>query len=145
MAAHFSEEQFAAISGQPLPKKAKYRAVPVIVTLGDEIHEAKAAKAAGITGTRFASKAEARRYLELVMLTRAGQISELELQPRFDLHALDGTKVARYNADFRYYDRSAKRVIVEDVKGGRATRTAVYSMKKKLLAAEHGVEIREVG
>lgn len=149
MSARLSEAQYAALSGMPISKPSKYRAVPVIVTEAGDVYEAKAAKANQITGRRFASKAEARRYLELKMLERAGQISELECQPRFELHALDGSKLAVYLGDFKFYDRREKCLVVEDVKGargrGRGTRTAVYELKRKLVRGEYGVDIREVG
>lgn len=141
MSARLSEAQYAALSGMPISKPSKYRAVPVIVTEAGDVYEAKAAKANQITGRRFASKAEARRYLELKMLERAGQISELECQPRFELHALDGSKVASYLADFRYLERSTRTVVVEDFKG---VATQIYRLKKKLVEAEHSITIREV-
>ena len=146
MSARLSDAEFAALTGSTSrsQKPSKYHAVPVIVTEAGEMLEAKAAAANGITGTRFASRAEGRRYLELRMLVLAGQASDLECQPVFPIHALDGSKVAVYRADFRYYDRQAKRAIVEDVKS-KPTRTATYVLKRKLVEAEYGVEIRELG
>lgn len=93
-----------------------------------------------IDGFRFASKAEARRYSELLLLQRAGEISELELQPPFPL-VVNGVKVATYIADFRYRCKYTDPLIVEDVKG---MSTPVYRLKKKLVLALHGVEITEV-
>ena len=43
-----------------------------------------------IDGIAFDSKAEARRYAELKLLERAGEIKDLELQPKYRL--LDGFK-----------------------------------------------------
>jgi hypothetical protein len=68
----------------------------------------------------------------------------LECQPKFEIHALDGTKVGSYRADFRFYDRASKMAVCEDVKGGRATQTEAYRLRKRLVEAEHGVTIREV-
>lgn len=144
MSARLSESAYAALTGQRSVKPSKYRAVPVVIAADGVVYEAKAAKANGITGRRFASKAEARRYNELRMLELAGQIAELECQPRFEIHALDGTRVGKFSADFRYFDRSTKRVVVEDVKGGKATRTEAYLLRKRLVEAEHSVTIREV-
>jgi hypothetical protein len=146
MSTRLSESAYAELTGNRsvTPKRSKYHAIPVVVTEGGEVYEAKAAKANGIKGQRFASKAEARRYLELKVMERTGQISELVCQPRFDIHALDGSKVAFYRADYRYYERATRRMVVEDVKGGKATATATYRLKKKLVEAEHGVTIREV-
>ena len=45
-----------------------------------------------VDGIRFASKREARRYLELKLLQKAGHISDLELQPRFRLMSASTTR-----------------------------------------------------
>jgi hypothetical protein len=101
-----------------------------------------------VHGFRFASKSEARRYHELLLLGIAGEIRDLELQPRFDLHVAD-VRVATYVADFRYQERRGIdtvfgcdrwRDVIEDRKG---MKTPVYRMKKKHFEAEYGVQIRE--
>ena len=100
-------------------------------------------------GFRFASKAEARRYGELLLLGMAGEIRNLELQPRFPL-LVGGVKVGDYVADFRYQERLGSNTVngdpvwhdvVEDVKG---VRTPVYRMKAKHMQAQYGITIREV-
>lgn len=80
-------------------------------------------------GIEFASKKEAKRYLDLKVLLRAGQISDLELQPKFPL-VVSGKKVCTYVADFAYTENRKR--IVEDVKG---VKTPVYRLKRKLLLA----------
>lgn len=95
-----------------------------------------------IDGRRFDSKKEAKRYCELKLLEASGQIRLLECQPRFAIE-IDGHKITTYVADFAYVDTKAGRVI-EDVKGGSATKTPVYRLKKKLVEAVYGIEIREV-
>lgn len=114
----------------PYQRRAKYAAVPTVVN-----------------GFRFASKAEARRFQELLLLGMAGQIRNLELQPRFPL-VVDGERIAVYVGDFRYdemiygpaYD--SRRDVVEDVKG---MRTPVYILKRKLFQAQHpSITFREV-
>lgn len=97
-----------------------------------------------VDGVVFDSKAEADRWLELKLLHRAGRISCLIRQPEFPI-TVNGCTVARYIADFEYRDLDGKR-IVEDLKGGAkgGTRTAVYRLKRKLVAAIHGIEITEV-
>ena len=90
-----------------------------------------------VDGITFDSKKEARRYGQLKMLVSAGQISELKLQPRFDL-IVNGKKCGFYKADFDYIE-AGKRVI-EDVKG---MKTPVYNLKKKLVKAIYGVDIFE--
>lgn len=100
------------------------------------------AKPTVVDNIRFASKAEAKRYGELKVLERAGEIRELELQPRYDLSAW-GQKIARYIADFRYKDRrdNFRNWVVEDVKG---VKTPVYQLKKKLMAVQYGITITEI-
>ena len=93
-----------------------------------------------VDGITFASKAEARRYGHLKMLERAGTIHDLELQPRFTL-LVNKIKVATYVADFRYRFVGVSLPVVEDVKG---VQTAVYKLKKKMLAAQDGIIITEV-
>ena len=93
-----------------------------------------------LDGHRFASKAEARRYSELVLLARIGEITDFELQPRYPL-VVEGQKIATYVGDFRY--QRDGRTIVEDVKSP-ASRTPVYRLKAKLLRALHGIEIVEI-
>lgn len=101
-----------------------------------------------VDGITFASKREAKRFQELKLLERAGEIYALTLQPVFELRAApicqeDGPiPVAKYVGDFAYTDKTHHRVI-EDVKSA-ATRTQIYLLKKKLMKANYGIEIREV-
>jgi hypothetical protein len=91
-----------------------------------------------IDGHTFASKAEANRYQHLKLLEKAGQITNLSLQPRYALD-VGGVHICNYIADFRYWDEGGR--VVEDVKG---VRTPVYKLKKKLMLACHGIVIKEV-
>lgn len=95
-----------------------------------------------VNGIRFDSKKEAERYEQLLLLERVGQITGLELHPRYALYALaqDGTvtKVADYIPDFRYVENG--RTVVEDVKG---VRTPVYRLKKRWMLAQYGITILE--
>ena len=80
----------------------------------------------------FDSIAESRRYKELVLLERAGQIRDLELQPKFLLQEgfKKNGKTYRpiyYVADFMYW--GGNKMIVEDVKG---IETDVFKLKHKL-------------
>jgi hypothetical protein len=93
-----------------------------------------------IEGKFFASKKEARRYRELLLLERGGIIADLETQPVFDLD-VNGIHIARYIADFRYRDLERGCIVVEDVKG---VRTEIYKLKARLLKAIHGIEVEEV-
>lgn len=100
-----------------------------------------------IDGITFASKAEAKRYVELKQLQQAGHISELELQPTYELApgvkfsgAARATPALRYRADFRYVDHLGQ-TIVEDVKGQP---TEGYRIKRHLMLAVHRIEVQEV-
>ena len=102
----------------------------------------------GKTQLKFASKAEARRYDTLMLLLKGGAISDLRLQPQYTLREAyttpDGERIRaiRYIADFSY-EKDGK-LVVEDVKGGKATQTRVYGIKKKLMREKFGITITEV-
>lgn len=97
---------------------------------------------------KFDSQKERDYYLMLLDLLKAGEITDLRLQVRINLQegftTPEGKRVRAvdYIADFTYIDREGKKHIV-DVKGGNATKTAVYKLKKKLLA-DKGLYIEEV-
>ena len=55
------------------------------------IHRTKA-KAVRVDGHRFASQKEVRRYAELKRLEKAGDISHLEIHPKFKI-VIDGRTV----------------------------------------------------
>jgi hypothetical protein len=98
-----------------------------------------------LNGKKFDSNKEARRYGELVLLERAGQISNLERQVRFELipsQYRDGKcveRAAHYIADFVYMEDGKK--VVEDTKGFR---TKDYILKRKLMLMVHNIRIKEV-
>lgn len=114
-----------------------------------------------VDGIQFDSKREAARYQELKLLERAGVISFLQRQTKFQLipdqHAPSNavyTKGPRkgqrkpgkllehecsYIADFCYIQNGE--TVVEDAKGYR---TEVYMIKKKLMLERYGIQIREV-
>lgn len=100
-----------------------------------------------VNGISFDSKKEARRYGELLLLERAGNISDLRRQVVFELiprqKTPDGGYMhpVKYIADFVYRDEESGRTVVEDVKGKR---TNVYVIKKKLMLERHGIKIEEV-
>lgn len=96
-------------------------------------------------GVKFDSAKEARRYGELVLLMRAGQIADLRRQVKFQLlppQRVGGRLVERsctYVADFVYKENGE--TVVEDSKGFR---TKDYIIKRKLMLYIHGIEIKEV-
>lgn len=98
-------------------------------------------------GIKFDSRKEANRYEELMLLLKAGEISDLKLQPQFTLQESymtpEGERIRaiRYVADFSYTQGS--RMVVEDVKS-KATATTQYKMKKKLMQERFGISVKEV-
>jgi hypothetical protein len=96
---------------------------------------------------KFDSQKEARRYDALVVMLRAGEITDLKVQPEFTLIEAYTTpegeriRAMRYSADFSY--RQNGEMIVEDVKSP-ATRTRSYLDKRKLMREIHGIDVREV-
>jgi hypothetical protein len=134
-----SAAEYAILTGTP--KRSKFNAKQVIVTEDGVLYDAKAAKANGITGRRFDSKAEGARYVHLRLLEKGGYIRDLECQPKFDLHGCDGSRVAGYRGDFAYMDTATGERVLEDVKG---MTTPLYRLKKKLVESQYGVTIREI-
>jgi hypothetical protein len=90
----------------------------------------------------FDSIAEARRYTELKLLEKGGAITDLQLQPKY-VFEFRGIRIGSYKADFRYKLPHSSTPIVEDVKS-EASKTQMYRLRKRMLRAFHGIELREV-
>lgn len=88
---------------------------------------------------RFDSKMEYQRYLTLKLMQRAGEISDLQRQVRYNLVA-GGIEICTYVADFVYKKQDS--VVVEDAKGFK---TPEYRLKKRLMRDILGIEILETG
>jgi len=86
---------------------------------------------------RFDSKAEMRRYGELCLMRLAGEIRDIEHHPRFVLQDGGRAERIRYTADFMYVRCRDGQVVVEDVKGGRATLTTAFVIRWKLVKRLH--------
>ena len=91
-----------------------------------------------LCGREFASKKECIRAEELTLLEKAGEIYNLEFQPKYVL--CSDPKIT-YTADFRYRDYTNHPdnvIVVEDVKGmlTRDTRTKIAWMQEK-----YGIEV----
>ncbi|MBR5660596.1 MAG: DUF1064 domain-containing protein [Bacteroidales bacterium] len=115
-----------------------------------------------VDGIRFDSKKEAGFYLFLKDGVRKGEISDLRLQVPFELipaiwedaviHLKTRDKVVtrcvqkavHYVADFVFTETATGKEVVVDVKGGKATRTPEYRLKRKMMRALKGIEITEV-
>lgn len=106
-------------------------------------------KSAYMDGVRFDSKKEAARWRELKLKLEVGLIRDLQRQVEFELKVND-VLICKYVADFTYREsvygpefNAWYNETVEDVKS-KATRTALYKLKKTLMFAIHGITIKEV-
>ena len=89
-------------------------------------------------GLRHDSKKEERRWRELGVLLRAGEIRWLARQVRF---ALPGN--TEYRADFVYADKRF-RIKVEDAKSEATRKLQAYRIKVRQMKAIHGITVTEV-
>ena len=94
----------------------------------------------------FDSKREARRYTQLLLLQRAGEITGLTLQVPFVLAPsvkFAGSPRAKpalkYLADFVYSDVRSGCIVVEDVKG---VQTEAFRIKLHLMKSVHGIDVK---
>lgn len=86
----------------------------------------------------FASKREAKRYHYLRLLERAGEISELKCQVRYEvIPKTDKFRAVHYVADFTYRNGFGD-LVVEDAKGFK---TYHFKLKQKLMYHVHGIEV----
>lgn len=98
-----------------------------------------------LDGHTFDSKKEAKRYYELRLLEKAGEITDLQTQVKFVLipsQRIDGKVVERecaYKADFVYKENG--KTVVEDTKGFK---TKDYVIKRKMMLFVYGIRIKEV-
>ena len=109
-------------------------------------------------GITYDSVKEYKRHCELLLLEKAGAITELRRQVEFVLipaqrepdsigkrgGVIKGKTIeqaVKYVADFVYTENGEK--IVEDVKSP-ATKTDVYIVKRKLMLWVHGIRIKEI-
>ena len=117
-----------------------------------------------IGGQTFDSKHEARRWQELVLLEKAGEISNLQRQVKFELIPAQyeegelytkgkskgmpkrGKLIEReiaYYADFVYF--IGDQLVVEDAKGYRGGEAyKVFTIKRKLMLYLKGIRVKEV-
>jgi hypothetical protein len=94
------------------------------------------------------SSKEYRRWCELQLRERAGEISELRRQVVFDI-VWNGRLVCKYIADATYVENATGAKVVEDTKPDDAKfrKTLAYrhyKLKAALMLACHGIEVREV-
>ena len=98
-------------------------------------------------GITFDREKECEHYKLLKILEKSGMIKDLQLQVKFELQPAfekNGIKykAIKYIADFVYFDVSAHKKVVVDVKGYR---NQVYLLKKKLFEYKYkDVFIKEI-
>lgn len=102
----------------------KYHAVRV--PCGDHTHD---------------SRRERDRCFTLTQLERLGEITALERQPRY-VFEVNGWRVGSYRPDFAFVTKGGVKV-VEDVKSA-PTKTEAYRIRRRLMRACYGIEVREV-
>lgn len=98
------------------------------------------AKKTVVDGITFDSKREAARYRVLKQLADVGEIANLTMKVKYPL-VVNGVKIGRYTSDFEYEESG--RHVVEDVKSPATKKARDYRLRKLLMFALHGVEIRE--
>ena len=88
-------------------------------------------------GYRFDSQLEHKRYCELKLLLKAGEITELNIHPQYRC-AVNGKKICTVILDFEYKDAVTGEMHYIDVKGYD---TALSRLKRKLIEAVYGVTV----
>lgn len=122
-------EMFNAPAPTEKPKKDKNK-------FGVDITpEGKQARTSG--GRLFDSLAEKTRYHTLLWRVKAGEITDLELQKKYELVVGD-VIITSYVADFVYIEKGV--TVVEDCKGFA---TPEYKIKKNLMLGIYGIAIKE--
>ncbi len=114
-----------------------------------------------VNGESFDSKKEANRYRELLLLERAGEITDLKRQEKFVLIPAQyepdtigkrgsvkrGKLIERecsYIADFMYIDKDGN-TVVEDVKGYKGGGAyAVFVIKRKMMLWRYDIRVKEI-
>jgi hypothetical protein len=99
-----------------------------------------------LNGIKFSSIKEKTRYIELKEKEKNGEITNLELQVKFNLQPsikIDGEMIRAidYVSDFCYNENG--KYVVEDVKASKFFQTDVFKIKRKLFAYKYGFKIRE--
>lgn len=93
-----------------------------------------------LTFIHFPAKSEAKRFAELCLEEKLGDVTDIELQPTFILSASNGAKVGTWRADFRY--KRGDETVVEDVKGN--VEDALRAWKRKHVEIQEGIKIEIV-
>lgn len=99
----------------------------------------------GTTFTKYGSKAEFQAIATLRLRVRAGELRDLTLQPRFDLHAPGDpmpVKIAAYVADAQAFAVATGEKLVFEIKSGADTALSIH--KRKHFEAEYRIKLRMI-
>lgn len=94
-----------------------------------------------IDGIVFASKKETKRYAELRLLERAGEVQDLELQPEFRV-SINDQHYCTYTADFAYTEKGER--VIEELKSTGTAKDAAYRLRKKAAELFYGIKVRVI-
>ena len=83
------------------------------------------------------------RYAELKLLERAGEITDLELQPVFQTF-IAGKPFCRVKFDFSYWRDHGTRRVIEDVKSTGTQKDTAYRLRKKAAELQYGISVIEI-
>jgi hypothetical protein len=109
-------------------------------------------------GQTFDSMKEYHRYLDLILMQKAGEITDLQRQVKYlllpaqrepdQIGKRGGVKKGKllerevaYYADFVYKITETGETVVEDTKG---VRTTEYILKRKMMLFFHNIQIKEI-
>ena len=110
-----------------MKRRQKFNAQPTEI-----VHKGKVVKCA--------SKFEAKKLHELILLLRAGEIRHLEFHPRYPL-TVNGRKICDYVADAEFEEGPDGKLVVYEAKGSE---TPAWKIKRKLFEALYAYELRVV-
>jgi hypothetical protein len=99
-----------------------------------------------LDGYTFDSRAEAKRYGELKLLQKAGEIIELKVHPAYRLE-IGGKLIATYKPDFEYkrwLPCSMWGRTIEDVKSKPTAAKRDFILIKKLMKAIHNIDVEVI-
>ena len=94
-------------------------------------------KFGNVKTTQGDSKAEVKRYYELLLLEKQGYVKKIEKQPKFILmpsfkYAEKTERGMKYTADFKYFDVKKNKTIIEEIKSSYTAKLADYVIRRKL-------------
>ena len=131
-----------------MSKYAGWRDADLTTQLKQSIKIAKAnkynAKRVQVDGIWFDSKAEAKRYNELKLMEKAGEIDQVRVHPRYKIPGpvFDTIPdICIVVLDFEYFSLIDERYVHEDVKGKD---NPLSKLKRKLVEAFYGIKVEVI-